>query len=137
MTIPPSTRNPLNILWVAIICIIINALGHILASIFNELLYLDMIGTCIGAMLLGPWFGALIGLVTNVILEFFQSGFLEYAVVNMTGAILIGYWSKDWTQIKFETRDYKKLFWFVIWSGLSLGILCSLLAIYVKQWFGS
>lgn len=54
--------------------------------------FLDMIGTAVVAIVLGPWWGALVGVITN-----FGSALilgpveLPFALVNVTGALVWGY----------------------------------------------
>lgn len=55
-------------------------------------IHLDMIGTAVAALALGPWRGALVGASTNIV-GVAISGFisLPFALVNITGALVWGY----------------------------------------------
>ncbi|MDT0203471.1 hypothetical protein [Nocardioides sp. AE5] len=73
-------------------CIALNFLGRIVVDATSLPIYLDMVGTCLGAIALGPWRGALVGGSTNVI-AVVTSGLvsLPFAVVNIAGALVWGY----------------------------------------------
>lgn len=73
-------------------CVAVNLVGRVLVDVFSLPLYFDMIGTAVSAISLGPWWGALVGLLTNV-LGAFVSGpkSIPFALVNVAGALLWGY----------------------------------------------
>lgn len=54
-------------IWpIALASVIINILGwHITSSGSRDILYLDMVGTAMSAYLLGPWWGAIVGILTQ------------------------------------------------------------------------
>lgn len=70
----------------------INLLGRYVNFLFEFHLYLDMVGTALSALLIGPWFGALTALLTNL-LEVHTTGItaLGLAPVNIAGALVWGY----------------------------------------------
>ena len=47
------------------VCVALNIVGGYIASALRLPVYLDMIGTAISAIVLGPWWGALVGVLTN------------------------------------------------------------------------
>src|SRR5438105_11888583 len=49
------------------VCIAIDFAGHAIASTLKLPLFLDSIGTVLGALLAGPWVGGLAGFITNLI----------------------------------------------------------------------
>ena len=54
--------------------------------------FLDMIGTAVVAMTLGPWWGALAGLITNIGIAIIRNPVsLPFALCNMVGALVWGY----------------------------------------------
>ncbi|NYG60151.1 energy-coupling factor transport system substrate-specific component [Nocardioides daedukensis] len=75
-----------------VLCLVINQTGNLLTQLLPFVLYLDMIGTAIAAVLLGPWHGALVGLATSFTV-IPQTGHeaAYFAVVNVAGALLWGY----------------------------------------------
>lgn len=85
----PSTRDTLLL---ALACIAVNLVGREFVDFFRFPIYLDMIGTAVAAIVLGPWRGAGVGLATNV-LGIIGSGWisLPFALVNMAGALVWGY----------------------------------------------
>ncbi len=49
------------------LCIVINVVfGTLVSKLQIPLIFLDTIGTIFAAELLGPWYGAAVGLLTNV-----------------------------------------------------------------------
>lgn len=70
----------------------LNVVGSTINTALNLPTFLDMIGTAVVAILLGPWWGALVGVITNiggaVILG--PVG-IPFALVNVAGALVWGY----------------------------------------------
>ncbi len=64
-----SIKEDFSMLAILIIpvAVAVNFVGGQLASLLKLPCYLDAIGTIFGAMLCGPWVGAVIGLVTNIV----------------------------------------------------------------------
>lgn len=55
-------------------------------------IYLDAIGTCVIAIVLGPWWGALTGVLTNVGgAFFFGPSNIPFALANVLAALIWGY----------------------------------------------
>ena len=73
-------------------CLAINLLGRGMVDMLKIPLYLDMVGTAVAAIILGPWWGAGVGLSTNL-LGVGISGYdsIPFAVVNVAGALVWGY----------------------------------------------
>lgn len=73
-------------------CIGINYLGKIFASLLKLPLWLDSIGTCIGAVLGGPVIGAVCGAANNLIYGFTtgDSITLVYAVTSLGIGLVVG-----------------------------------------------
>lgn len=81
--------------WVALLllgCLVLNLLGREFVDFFHLPVYLDMTGTAIAAIALGPWRGAAVGVATNVV-GVIGSGLisLPFALVNVVGALVWGY----------------------------------------------
>lgn len=70
----------------------LNFLGRFLVDSLGLPIYLDMVGTATAAVILGPWWGVTVGLLTNVG-GAAQAGLLSllFAPVNVVGALLWGY----------------------------------------------
>src|SRR5699024_3317496 len=87
-----AKRRILPVLGVMIACVIIDGTGHALVGTLHLALYLDMIGTAISAMVLGPWYGvavAVLGTATGTLIHGTMA--LPFALVNVAGALAWGY----------------------------------------------
>ncbi|MDT9592676.1 hypothetical protein RDV89_06340 [Nocardioides zeae] len=73
-------------------CVALNLLGRAVVDVAAVPLFLDMAGTAVAAVLLGPWWGVLVAVATNVggtAISGWVS--LPFVVVNVVGALLWGY----------------------------------------------
>src|SRR5690606_28147164 len=72
-------------------CVAVNLLGREFVDLLNLPVYLDMVGTALAAIVLGPWRGAAVGATTNLA-GLFISGIASapFAVVNVVGALVWG-----------------------------------------------
>jgi hypothetical protein len=70
----------------------LNVGSNLLIPLFNGLLFLDMLGTATIALAMGPWWAALVGFLTNLILGRMQERieYPDFAIVNVYGAIVWG-----------------------------------------------
>jgi hypothetical protein len=104
----------------------INALGMALSTTFPSLLYLDMIGTAVTSLLLGPWYGAIVACLS--------SGFINYALfpstqtlpwilVNVVGAF---YWGAIASMPWFRRSDGGSGPWARFRTVFLGGFVCSL-----------
>ncbi len=69
---------------------------NLAGNAFHELLrlpiFLDMVGTAIAAIVLGPWWGALVGALSNTAgVTTSGAASLPFALVNVVGALVWGY----------------------------------------------
>lgn len=90
--VPPVIRTARFIVLVLLACVGLNLLGRVIVDALHVSIYLDMSGTAVASVLLGPWWGALVGVLTNGI-GVLTSGFasLPFALVNVAGALVWGY----------------------------------------------
>jgi energy-coupling factor transport system substrate-specific component len=73
-------------------CVGINLLGFWIVPLLGLPLYLDMIGTAIAAIAMGPWYGVLVGVTTNAIgVSITDSSSIAFCLVNAAGALVWGY----------------------------------------------
>lgn len=73
-------------------CVGLNLFGGSVVSKFELPLWLDMIGTAIAAIALGPWTGALVAFTTSLLGTFSANPVtLAYALVGVAGALVWGY----------------------------------------------
>ena len=93
-----------EVIVIGISGLILNFLGLAVSMNVRSILYLDMTGTAVTALLLGPWWGALIGTLSNSLLYWFvfpeQSAYLAvlpWMLVNMAGGLLWGFMGRtEW-----------------------------------------
>jgi energy-coupling factor transport system substrate-specific component len=70
----------------------LNIVGGQINTMLHLPTFLDMIGTAVVAIVLGPWWGALVGATTNIVAAFLKGPIsLPFAVVNVVGALVWGY----------------------------------------------
>lgn len=101
------------------VCIVINiVLGLIMGVLNIPLLFLDTIGTVFGAVVMGPLYGAAIGLTTNLVLGAISSPTnIPFALVNIAVGLIAGFIAK---KFKFKLKE-------AIICGLILSIVCPLI----------
>lgn len=108
------------ILTYGAICIVLNVvLGTAISALKIPLLFLDTIGTVLMAVLFGPWWGALVGLLTNVILGVTASPTaFFFGVVNVAVAIVVGLMARKFNFTK----------WYIaVLTGLILAVVAPLI----------
>jgi energy-coupling factor transport system substrate-specific component len=77
---------------IALAAICLNTVGHGVVAWLGLPLYFDMLGTCVAAIALGPWWGAGVGLTTNLLGASINStAAIPFAAVNVVGALVWGY----------------------------------------------
>lgn len=90
-TDPPSV-GARDALLLATACVLANLVGRLVVDFLGLPLYLDMIGTAVAAIALGPWRGATVGVVTNLVAIPLSGGIsAPFALVNAVGALMWGY----------------------------------------------
>lgn len=100
-------------------CIVINiALGTIVGALKVPLLFLDTVGTIFSAVLFGPWIGAVVGGLTNVLRGvMFSPVEIPFALVNIATGVIVGIMAKKY-QFNLKTA-------FV--TGAILAVVCPLI----------
>ncbi|WP_404288607.1 hypothetical protein [Glutamicibacter arilaitensis] len=105
----------------AISCVLVNLLGFWLVANLGIPLYLDMLGTAIAAMMLGPWAGVGVAVATNLLgFGITDSSSFPFALVNVTGALVWGY-GVLWVRRKASFGRYLAL-------NLLVGFMCTVVA---------
>lgn len=83
----------------------LNIVGSYINTALKLPTFLDMIGTAVIAITIGPWWGALAGALTNTINGFISSPIsLPFAACNVIGALVWGYgvrWGMGKTMIRY------------------------------------
>ncbi|MDU4933924.1 MAG: ECF transporter S component [Peptostreptococcaceae bacterium] len=102
------------------ICIAVNIILGTLVQVLNiPLLFLDTVGTILGSIVLGPFFGALIGGCSNIILGIISNPTsISYAFANIALGFIVGFVSKK------RRFDYKQ----ACVVGLILSVICPLIS---------
>ena len=93
-----SSRIPLTLV-VALVpaAAALNIVGGYINNALHLPIFLDMIGTCVAAIVLGPWWGSLVGVITNVGGSFFTGPIgIPFALANVAGALVWGYGVRSW-----------------------------------------
>ena len=77
--------------------LLLNYVGLTLSRHLESILFLDMTGTALVAFLLGPWWGAIVALLSNSVVNWLlypETGadvvIFPWSLVSMTGACLLG-----------------------------------------------
>ncbi|GAA1921394.1 hypothetical protein GCM10009737_23600 [Nocardioides lentus] len=90
----PARRWAVVLLLVG--CVVANLTGRAFQETLSVPLHLDMTGTAVAALALGPWWGAAVGLTTNVLGLAAGPASLPFAAVNVAGALVWGYGVRRW-----------------------------------------
>lgn len=108
------------------VCIAINlVLGTAVQLMKIPLIFLDTIGTFFGAVLMGPWYGALIGLLSNVIQGALTNPKdIPFALVNIVIGILVG----------FIARKFKFNYITALITGVIISIVAPLIGTPIAVW---
>ena len=107
------------------VAIALNYIGSTVNGLLFLPLFLDMMGTAVAAIILGPWWGAFVGAMTNILAALMGGPIsLPFAICNMVGALIWGYGVK-WGMGK----NYVK--YFILNLLAALGVTISAVPIYV------
>jgi energy-coupling factor transport system substrate-specific component len=109
-----------SILTYGALCIAMNVvLGTVVSAMKIPLLFLDTIGTVLMAVLFGPWWGALTGLLTNIVLGVTTGPTaIFFGLVNVAIAIVVGFMARRF--------DFAK--WYIaLVTGFLLAIIAPLI----------
>lgn len=94
---PPERAGPGLVLTLMAACVAINVLGRALVDFLDLPVYLDMAGTAVAAVALGPWLGAAVGLTTNLVAVVISGpASVPFVLVNVAGALVWGYGVRRW-----------------------------------------
>lgn len=87
-------------LALAAACVVLNVLGRAFVNLTHAPLFLDMIGTAIAAVALGPWRGLAVGVSTNVLAAAHPAlggpDSVPFALAQAAGALVWGYGVRGW-----------------------------------------
>lgn len=93
-----STRIPLTLVVTLVpVAAALNIVGGTINTALRLPTFLDMIGTAVAAIVLGPWWGALAGVITNIGGSLITGPIgIPFALANVTGALVWGYGVRSW-----------------------------------------
>jgi energy-coupling factor transport system substrate-specific component len=103
----------------------INVIGGLLATTFKLPVFLDTIGTILAAAILGPWWGALTGGLSNVISSLQSPMDMWFAIVNIAVGLIVGFIS-----MKFGFQK-----WLVVLvTGLILAVVSPIIGTFIATY---
>ena len=109
--------------------ILLNYLGLALSLRLQSLLYLDMTGTALAALLLGPWWGAIVALLSSSLVNWLLYPgpgadviVFPWSLVNIAGAFFWGFMARQAGFRKY-LRSAQASVLSHIWYLLSFGVL--------------
>ena len=120
-------NKKIYIMTLCAMCVAINiVLGTVVSYTKIPLLFLDTIGTIFAAVLFGPWQGAAVGTVTNLLAPILSGNVkdIPFFIVNASVGLIVGYIVKKY---KFNLKT-------AIISGLILTIVCPLIGTPIVVW---
>ncbi|MCR2800053.1 helix-turn-helix transcriptional regulator [Microbacterium sp. zg-Y818] len=126
--IPPVASRPVvrSFLLAGTIIVALGVAANMAGSIFVRTLalplYLDMVGTAIVSVALGPWYGVAVAILTHGLFALFEWTLvgIPFTVVNIVGALVWGYGVRQWRMGRSPSR--------VLVLSLLVGVCCTLVA---------
>lgn len=101
-------------------CVVLNVLGNLLVRLFGLPVYLDMVGTAIAAIALGPWYGVAVAIGTNLSGVLYSNHDFLFALVGIAGALVWGY------GVKWFAAAQNLIRFFTL--NLVVAVVCTLVA---------
>ncbi len=122
---PDPTPAPTRVRLVALLlvaCLGVNLTGRVFVDFLDLPVHLDMVGTAIAAIALGPWRGAAVGAATNLV-GALASGTdsIPFLAVNVAGALVWGYGARSFG-LGLSLPRFLGL-------NVLVGVVCSLIAV--------
>lgn len=78
-------------------CLLLNLVGRFVVDSLSLTIYLDMMGTAVASIALGPWRGAAVGIATNLVgIAISGMDSLPFTLVNVAGAVTWGCGVRRW-----------------------------------------
>jgi hypothetical protein len=109
--------------------VLLNYVGLTLSRHLESILFLDMTGTALVAFLLGPWWGAIVALLSNSVVNwllFPEAGadvvIFPWSLVNMAGALFWGTLARQ-AGFKKYVRSSKSSGWTHMWFLTTFGVM--------------
>lgn len=96
---PRTTASRIGVMAIIIaLCTLANVVGGQLVLWSSLPLFLDMVGTAVASIVLGPWYGVLVAIATQLTGAAYHSSpiGLPFTAVGIVGALLWGYGTRSW-----------------------------------------
>lgn len=116
--------------------VLLNYVGLTLSLHLESILFLDMTGTALVAILLGPWWGAIAALLSNSVVNwllFPEAGadviIFPWSLVNMTGALFWGMLARQPGFLKYVSTSKSSGLahtWFLLSFGVAGAVVMSI-----------
>jgi len=107
----------------------LNVLGGLLVDVLKLPIYVDTAGTMLVAVVAGPWWGALTGLLSNALLALWIPNDLWFGLANAAVGITVGY--------IVRARGFKDYLTPLL-AGIAAGATAALVGAFVGTWvFGT
>jgi hypothetical protein len=122
---------------VMMIAVLLNLVGRYVCGYLDiPNIFGDMIGTAFAAVLLGPWWGAIAGILGNAINGNFYSSYFPFGVVNVMGALVWGYYVRIANIRAFLSGNEKfslaRFLKHVIYLSVLGGLVCGVTSTVMK-----
>lgn len=108
LSLTPVFLAKQEILTIVSAALLINFVSLALSTRLTSILYLDMTGTAVAALLLGPWYGAMAGLLSNGLVNWIlypdknaDYVVFPWAIVNIVGGLLWGQFGRSQSFSRF------------------------------------
>ena len=122
---PPSLRL---VLVLMALCVVANLVGRFLVVQLKLPIHLDMVGTATAAIALGPWYGAGVGLASNLAgASVSGPESIPFALVNVAGALAWGYGVRRFAMGRSLPR--------FLGLNVVVALVCSALAVPLILWY--
>src|SRR5689334_8033334 len=122
--------------------LLMNCGGVLLTGTFKNILFLDMIGTALCSFLLGPWYGALCGLISNSFVNYVmfpgpnaEKIIFPWSLVNMTGGLYWGFIARSRWFRNYISETHPTLrshFLFVFLYGVLASMVMSIPGAFIQ-----
>lgn len=125
-TVPYAPRR--WVLPIMLVCLAVNLLGYALVGRLPLPLYLDMVGTAMAALMLGPWRAVVVAVLTHSLgMVVGPDTSLALMPVNIVGALAWGFGAHRWGMTRTPAR-------FLVLS-LGTAVVCTVVAVPLLEIF--
>lgn len=78
-------------LLIVLISVIINFILAFIVLVLNvPFLFMDSTGTVLTAVILGPVYGAMVGIISNILISFLSDSHLYFSIINAFIGLIVG-----------------------------------------------